>query len=105
MNIIIIGATRGIEAQLLDQALPRKHNITVLARNPATIKRKDERLRVLRGDIIDADAVDSAIEGQPAVFVTIGQGPTRKTVSLFSEGTKHVIAAKEKFIWGPGHEE
>ena len=93
MNMAIIGATRGIGAELLDQALLINNFVTVLARNPSAIEKDDDHLRVLYGDIIDADAVDSAIKGQQAVCVTIGQRPTRKPVSLFSEGTKNVISA------------
>ena len=93
MEMVIIGATRGIGAKLLDQALQNDNDVTVLARNPSDIEKDDDRLRVLQGDINDADTVDEAIKGQQAVCVTIGRGPTRKPVSLFSEGTKNVIAA------------
>jgi putative NADH-flavin reductase len=93
MNLTIIGATRGIGTELLEQALLSNNFVTVLARNPSAIEKDDNLLRVLRGDIIDADAVDTAIKGQHAVCVTIGQRPTRKPVSLFSDGTKNVIAA------------
>ena len=96
MNILIIGATRGIGAQLLDQALAKNHHVTVVARDPTRIQKNDNHLRVLRGDILDADAVDSAAEGQHSVCITIGRGPTRKPVSLFSEGTKNVIAAMKR---------
>ncbi len=96
MNILIIGATRGIGAQLLDQALASSHQVTALARNPAGIKRTDVNLRILGGDIMDADAVTLAVEGQQAVCVTVGCGPTRKPVSLFSEGIRNVIAAMQQ---------
>ena len=94
MNILIIGATRGIGAELLDQALSMENHVTVLARNPAGVERKNDHLRVLCGDIMDA--VDSAVEGQDAVCVTIGRGPTRKPVTMFSEGTRNVITAMKR---------
>ncbi len=96
MNILIIGATRGIGAQLLDQLLSKHHRITVLARDPASVGRTDDHLRLLRGDILDADALDRAVEGQQAVCLTIGRGPTRKPVSLFSQGTENVIDAMKR---------
>ena len=96
MNILIIGATRGVGAQLLAQALAKNHRVTVLARDPAHIQKNDTKLRVLQGDILDADAVNAAVEGQHAVCITIGRGPTRKPVSLFSEGTKNLIAAMKR---------
>lgn len=100
MNILIIGATRGIGAQLLDQSLAKKLDITVLARNPASMESSSEHLRILPGDIADADAVNAAVEGQHAVCITIGQGPTRKPVTLFSQGTGNVIAAMKRHSVG-----
>ena len=93
MNILILGATRGIGAALLDQALAKNHHVTVLARNPAGIKSTHEQLRILKGDIADAAAVGDAVQNQHAVCITIGRGPTRKPISLFSEGARNVIAA------------
>ena len=95
MYILIIGATRGIGAQVLEQALMQDHMVTVLARDPSTLGKNDNRLKVIRGDITDRQTVNSAVEGQHAVVITIGRGPTQKPVSLFSEGTKNVIAAME----------
>lgn len=42
---------------------------------------------------MQADTVHAAVESQHAIVVTIGQGPTKKPVSMFLEGTKKVIAA------------
>ena len=95
MNILIIGATRGIGAQVLEQALMQDHMVTVLARDPSTLGKNDNRLKVIRGDITVRETVNSAVEGQHAVVITIGRGPTQKPVSLFSEGTKNVITAME----------
>ena len=95
MNILIIGATRGIGAQILQQALMQNHMVTALARDPSTVEKNDSRLKVIPGDIIDGETVKTAVEGQHAVVITIGRGPTNKPVSLFSEGTKNVIAAME----------
>ena len=96
MNILIIGATRGIGAALLDQALSADHRVTVLVRRPAGVESTSEHLRILSGDILDADTVHTAVEGQQAVCITIGCRPTRKPVSLFSRGTENVIAAMKR---------
>ena len=89
--MVIIGATRRIGVELLDQALQNENDVTVLARHPSAIEKDDHRLRTLQSDINDADAVDAAIKGQQAVCVTIGRGPTRKPVSIFSEGIKMLL--------------
>lgn len=93
MNILIIGATRGIGSHVLDLALQQDQVVTVLARDPSAIEKSDSRLKTIRGDIMDSEAVHAAVEGQHAVIITIGCGPTRKPVSLFSEGTRNTLSA------------
>lgn len=96
MNILIIGATRGIGLQLLERAVARKHSVTVLARNPAKISLQHERLRVVPGDILDPASVRRAMAGQQAVCSCIGISFTRQPVTVFSEGTQNVLAAMQE---------
>src|SRR5438105_5311787 len=55
MRLFIIGATGGIGAELLDQALARGHRVTALARSSNKIGRVHERLKILGGNPLDAD--------------------------------------------------
>lgn len=93
MKLLIIGASRGVGARLLEQSLDRGHQVTALARSPNEIKSESQNLRIIKGDIRDAEAVKAAVKGQDAVCIAIGIGPTRKPVSVFSEGTKNVVEA------------
>ena len=95
MNLLIIGATRGIGFELLRQAAAHEttHEITVLARSPENLPFQDPNVRVVPGDILDPEAVGAVVEHQHAVCTCIGIGPTRKPVSVFSEGMKHVLSA------------
>lgn len=93
MNILIIGATRGIGRQVLDQALEQGHRVTVLARRPESLDLQHERLTVLRGDIGNAGSIFPAVRGQEAVIITIGIPPAWTPVHIFSEGTQHVLEA------------
>jgi putative NADH-flavin reductase len=93
MNILIIGATRGIGLQLLEQTLQAGHAVTALVRDPQKLTRQHERLSVFKGDILDLDAVQRAMVGQEAVCITIGIGVTWKPVTVFSEGTRNVLEA------------
>ncbi len=95
MNILIIGATRGIGRQLLEQALEQGHSVTVIARHPQKINLPHRNLTVIEGDILDPEAVNRAVAGQEAVFCTIGMKPTRKPVTVFSEGIKNVLQAMQ----------
>lgn len=96
MKILIIGATRGIGAQLLSQALEVQHSVTVLARDPGKITLVDDKLTVLKGDISDPATVSAAVKGQEAVCVSIGVPITFKPVTVFSDGILQVIKAMQQ---------
>lgn len=93
MNILIVGATRGIGLQLLEQALKHGHTITALVRDPQRLSLQHERLKVVQGDILDPESVNRAMAERQAVCCTIGTSPTRRPVTVFSEGTKNLITA------------
>jgi putative NADH-flavin reductase len=96
MNILIVGATRGIGRQLLEQALTSGHSVTALVRNPQKLATQRERLRIIKGDILDADSVALAMAGQDAVCCSIGVKVPWIRVTVFSEGTKNLLQAMKK---------
>jgi putative NADH-flavin reductase len=96
MNILIVGATRGIGRQLLEQALTSGHNVTALVRDPRRLALQHERLRVVKGDILDADSVARVMAGQDAVCCTIGIKLPWPPVTVFSEGTRNLLQAMKK---------
>ena len=93
MDILIIGATRGIGFQLLEQTLMAGHTVTALVRDPTKLKMKNERLKVIKGDILDLSSVQQAMAEQDADCSCIGVSPTLKPVTVFSHGTKNVLQA------------
>jgi putative NADH-flavin reductase len=92
-NIVIVGASRGIGLELLDQALQRGHRVTALFRSQQGFTRRHERLRTVIGNVIDQEIVNTAVAGQDVVYWTIGIKPTLKPVTVFSEGTQHLLRA------------
>lgn len=95
MKILIIGATRGVGRQLLLQSLAAGHQVTVLARDPAKVDRMDKSLSVIKGDILERQLMNSIVQGQDAVCVTIGVPITFAPVTVFSQGTLNVIQAMQ----------
>jgi putative NADH-flavin reductase len=93
MKLLIIGANRGMGRRLVELALDESHTVTALVRNPEQLTVRHDRLSVIKGDIRDKEAVNRAVEDQDAVCITIGINPTRKPVTVFSEGAKTVIEA------------
>jgi putative NADH-flavin reductase len=96
MNILIVGASRGIGRQLVEQALAAGHAVTALARNPAHVNGADERLRTVKGSILDAVALDQAMAGRDAVCCAIGVKTPWEQPTLFSEGTRRLLEAMKK---------
>ena len=95
MKLIIFGSTGGTGRELLKQALDQGHNIVAYARNPAKIDDiKHAGLQVVRGDILDPAAVESATARQEAVLSTIGAGAERTT--LREDGTRNIVEAMER---------
>ena len=93
MRIAIIGASRGIGAELLKAAVEKGHEVTALVRNSAKLNASVPGLKIITGDILDPSSVTAAIAGQEAICVCIGIPPTRKPVDVFSRGIQNIIDA------------
>ena len=96
MRILIVGATGVTGQQLVEQALAQDHEVTALARNPATVKTKHARLKIVGGDVLNANSLEVATANQQAVVSAIGTKLSPKPTTLLSEGTKNLIQAMEK---------
>jgi putative NADH-flavin reductase len=97
LKILIIGATRGIGRCLTDQAVEMGAQVTVLVRDASRFPDPRPNLFVVRGDILDRSSVEETVKSQEAVCIVIGIPPTRKPVHVFSEGTRNVVDAMNKF--------
>jgi putative NADH-flavin reductase len=96
MKIAIIGASRGIGAELLKASIEDNHEVTALVRDPTKLNTIIPGLKVIKGNILDPSSVNAAITGQDASCVCIGIPPTRKPVDVFSLGTQNVLNAIDK---------
>lgn len=93
MRLLVVGASRGIGKATVRRALDDGHEVTALARNLEGLGISHPRLRLAAGDIRDLDSVSKACAGQRAVICSLGTGPTRKKVDLFSVGTGVLLEA------------
>lgn len=95
LRILVIGGTSGIGLQTVKLALERGHSVTAMARRPERMTLTHDRLETVKGDILNGESVGAALAGHDAVVTAIGIGPTRKPVSVFSQGTRNVLAAMQ----------
>jgi len=97
MNILIIGASRGIGLELVKQAIDAGHHVTALMRDKSVFDgHPHKRLKVRQGDIMTRNIVEGACVGQDAVCITVGMVPSSKPVSLFSDGARNVLNGMER---------
>jgi len=96
MKFLLIGATGRTGEAIVEQGLAQGHDITALVRDRSKVASSDPHLHLVEGDILNAPDVDSAMVGQDAVICSLGTGVTFKHVTLFSDGTQHLLDAMRK---------
>jgi putative NADH-flavin reductase len=94
-RVLIIGATGGTGRQLVAQALERGHEVTALVRDPAALDLTHDRLRVVRGDVLDPASLVDATRGQDAVISALGHKKYFPPNRILSDGTRNIMRAMD----------
>jgi putative NADH-flavin reductase len=94
---LIIGASKGIGLETTRQALEAGHDVRALARSATGIDLASPRLEKVRGDALNSQDVEAALDGVDVVLQTlgIGLGDLFRPVHLFSDATRILVAAME----------
>ena len=95
MKLTIFGATSVTGRHLVEQALQAGHEVTAFVRDPSKLDVRHEKLKVVTGDALNADAVENALKGSEAVLSTLG--PRGKPAVMAAESTKNIVSAMEKY--------
>lgn len=95
MKLVVFGATGTVGRQVVQQALEQGHTVTAFARSLAKLDIQHPQLSLAQGDVMDASAVEQALQGQDAVVCVLGAGKKLKS-TIRSEGTQQIIQAMEK---------
>ncbi len=91
MRVIVFGATGGLGSAVVTQALQGGHDVTAFVRSAAKVRTTHDRLRIAQGDILDGEAVASAVKGQAGVISALGPAAGTPAGTLISDGTRHII--------------
>jgi putative NADH-flavin reductase len=96
MKLTIFGATGGIGAELLQQALALGHEVTLAVRNPSRLPAGINRTRVVTADLerSEANVLESAVAGADAVLSGVGPRPMAKA-GVAEYGTRRIVEAME----------
>lgn len=92
MKIAVFGATGGTGRKIVEQALDRGDQVTVLVRNPARLSAKAKQAKIITGDVLDLQNVQATILGADAVAVSLGSRSDSPEYTV-SQGTKNIITA------------
>jgi len=98
MNVTVFGATGVIGSLTVTELLQRGHQVTAYTRNPAKVPASwGDRVKVVIGEMSDAEAMDSAVAGADAVVSALGPSMDRKATGLpLVAGTGHIIEAMKR---------
>ena len=92
MKLAVFGAN-GPTGRLLTQlALDEDHDVVAFTRHPDAFPIEHRRLEVVAGDVHDAAAVASAIDGTDAVVSTLGVPFAKTPITVYSDGIANIIA-------------
>lgn len=94
-QITIFGATGKTGKLVVAQALERGFEVVAFTRDRSKLDLLDARLRLVQGDISDAQAVERAVSGSDAVISVLGPASNRPEFAV-SRGTQNILTAMQK---------
>jgi uncharacterized protein YbjT (DUF2867 family) len=98
MNVTVFGATGAIGSLTVNELLTNGHTVTAYARNPNKIPPEwGDQVRVIIGELSDADAIDRAVQGADVVVSAVGPRLDRKATGMpLIDGTRHLLNAMKR---------
>ena len=91
MKVLVFGATGKTGGLVVDRALARGHEVTVLVRDAGRFTKPG--VRVVTGDATRREDVREAMRGQDAVIEAIGGTTPYKATRLETDSVRNIIAA------------
>src|SRR5882672_8709823 len=92
MKLAVFGSNGSTGRLLTRLALDEGHDVVAFTRRPDAFPIEHRRLEVAAGDVHDAAAVASAIDGTDAVLSTLGVPFAKTPVTVYSDGVANIIA-------------
>ncbi len=94
MRVTILGATGGTGQILVNKALVKGYEVTVLARDPSKVSPRTN-LTIEKGDSLNRADVKRAVTGSKVVLTALG-GRDLKASTLLEESAKNIVSAMEE---------
>lgn len=94
MKITIFGATSTTGKHLVERLLKAGHDVTAFVRDASKLGIADEKLKVITGDALNSQQVESAVMGSDAILSTLG--PKGKPMVMAATSMQNIVSAMEK---------
>jgi putative NADH-flavin reductase len=72
LHLLVYGGTGNIGQRIVQEALGRGHEVTLVTRDPARVKEKHDHLKVVTGNVLDSNSIAKLAQGQDVVVSAIG---------------------------------
>lgn len=96
MRIIVFGANGPTGRRLTSQASDEGHRVTAFTRHPEVFPKRHDSVDLVGGDVFELSSVQEAVEGHDAVVSTLGVPFSRRPITVYSQGTAHIISAMQR---------
>lgn len=94
MRLLILGATGGTGAALLDRAVAAGHDVTVIARTPANVRAAtDGPMTIVEGDVLEPGPWQHVAAEHDTLLSCLGSTDRRHPTTVYSRGTLNALAA------------
>jgi putative NADH-flavin reductase len=85
MKLFVIGASGRTGREIVQQTLARGHQVTAFVRSPESVKLRNERLTVAKGNVMDEKQLFEAMQNHDAVLSTLGPREPFKPSSVLHD--------------------
>ncbi|MFN8442585.1 MAG: NAD(P)H-binding protein [Caldilineaceae bacterium] len=101
MKVVIFGATGFSGKAILQEALAKNHQVTILVRKRAAVLVQDQNLTVVEGNVLDRNTVHAVLRDQEAVIQCLGVGGKGgrgdgKPTTFVSDANRIIMEEMEK---------
>src|SRR5262249_50101225 len=97
--VLIIGASKGIGLETVQDALKAGHSVRALARTATAIRIDHSKLEKVNGNALDRDTIGEALAGVETVIQTLGVAHAPRVIifgtQLLSTATQVLVDAME----------
>jgi putative NADH-flavin reductase len=96
MKLFVIGATGRTGQEIVQQALTHGHQVTAFVRSPEGMGLKNERLAILKGNVMDENQLREAMPNHDAVVSTLGPRKVFEQTTMLHDSALATIRAMKK---------